>query len=169
MSRLSAEARWELLQGVIREAGRPGQPAPLFTAVEAALGAVAGHRLFTLMVLNHASGEAERIHTSQPEAYPVAGRKPMSDTPWFRQVIEGRRHFLGRTREDVRWAFPDHERIERLGCRSAINVLAIHDGAVLGSANLLHEEGHYTEDDVQDCLPFVQLLVPAFVSFIAGK
>lgn len=169
MSRLSADARWELLRKVVRESARPGQPAPLFAAVESALGAVAGHRLFTLMVLDRASGEAERIHTSHPGDYPVAGRKPMSDTPWFRQVIEGRRHFLGRTREDVRRAFPDHERIERLGCRSAINVLAVHDGAVLGAANLLHEEHHYTEDHVEDCVPFVQLLVPAFASFLAGR
>ena len=169
MSRLSADARWELLQEIVRESARPGQPAPLFAAVESALGAVAGHKLFTLMVLHHDQGEAERIHTNQPEAYPVSGRKPMTDTPWSRQVIQGGRHYLGRTREEVRWAFPDHALIERLGCRSAINVLAVHDGAVLGSANLLHEERHYTEDDIQDCLPFVQLLVPAFRSFTADR
>lgn len=169
MSRLSADARWKRLLEVVRASARPGQPAPLFAAVESALGAVAGHKLFTLMVLHHDRGEAERIHTSHPEDYPVSGRKPMTDTPWSRQVLGERRHFLGRTREDVRRAFPDHELIERLGCRSAINVLAVHDGVVVGSANLLHEEGHYTEDDIQDCLPFVQLLIPAFRSFAGEK
>lgn len=162
MSRLSATERWELLQGVVRAAARPEQPAPLFAAVDAALGKVVGHRLFTLMVLDHANGEAERVYSSNPASYPVSGRKKSVGTPWFEQVIRGRQHYLGRTREDIRWAFADHELIERLGCRSIINVLAIHDNEVVGAANLLHEELHYSEGDIEDALPFVQLLVPAF-------
>ena len=169
MSRLSAAERWELLQGVVREAARPDQPAPLFAAVDAALGHVVGHRLFTLMVLDHARGEAERVYSSNPASYPVAGRKRSVDTPWYAHVIRGRRHYLGRTRQDIRWAFADHELIERLGCRSVINVLAIHGDEVIGAANLLHEEHHYCEDDIEDALPFVQLLVPAFRSLAVAR
>ena len=169
MSRLPATERWKLLEGVVRESARPNQPAPLFAAVDAALGAVAGHRLFTLMVLDHANGEAERVYTSAPAAYPVAGRKRSVDTPWFKQVIAGRRHYLGRTREDIRWAFADHALIERLGCRSVINVLAIYDDEVIGSANLLHEEHHYSDADIEDALPFVQLLVPALKSLATAR
>ena len=66
-----------------------------------------------------------------------------------------------RTREDLCWAFADHDLIERLGCGSVINVLAIYDDEVIGSANLLHEEHHYSDADIEDALPFVQLLVPA--------
>ena len=128
-----------------------------------------GHRLFTLMLHDPEHGEAERIYTSDPVAYPVAGRKRAVGTPWFDQVIRGRRHYLGRTREDIRWAFADHELIERLGCGSVINVLALHDDAVLGSANLLHEERHYRASDIEDCIPFVQLLVPAFQSLARAK
>ena len=164
MSRRSAAERWELLHGVVRASTLASQPAPLFAAVDAALGKLVGHRLFTLMVHDHVNGEAERIYTSDPVAYPVAGRKRAVDTPWFKQVILGRRHYLGRTREDIRWAFADHELIERLGCRSVINVLAIHDGEVIGAANLLHEEHHYSDADIEDALPFVQLLVPALRS-----
>ena len=50
MSRLHAAKRWELFGGVVRESAHPNQPAPLFAAVDAALGKVVGHRLFTLMV-----------------------------------------------------------------------------------------------------------------------
>ena len=63
MSRLSADARWELLQEIVRESARSGQPAPLFAAVESALGAVAGHKLFTLMVLHHDQGEGPNAST----------------------------------------------------------------------------------------------------------
>ena len=169
MSRQSDAARWNLLLDVVEASTRPNQPAPLFSAVDAALGKLVGHRLFTLMVLDHANREAERVYTSNPASYPVAGRKRTFDTPWFQQVIRGRRHYLGRTRDDVRWAFPDHELIERLDCRSVINVLAVHDGEVVGSANLLHEEHHYAEADIRACLPFVQLLVPAFRTLAAAR
>lgn len=169
MSRLPTAERWELLEGVVREAARPNQPAPLFAAVDTALGELVGHKLFTVMVLDHASGESERIYSSDPASYPVGGRKRSVDTPWFKQVILGRRHYLGRTRDDIRWAFADHELIERLGCRSIINVLAIYDDMVVGAANLLHEEHHYSEVDIEDCLPFVQLLVPAFRSLARAR
>lgn len=169
MNRRSDAARWNLLLDVVRASARPQQPEPLFSAVDAALGKLVGHKLFTLMVFDHANGEAERVYTSDPVAYPVAGRKRSVDTPWFKQVIVGRQHYLGRTREDIRWAFADHELIEQLGCRSIINVLAIHDDVVVGAANLLHQEHHYTADDIEDCLPFVQLLVPALRSLAAAS
>jgi len=169
MTRPSPTARWQLLQDVVAAAARAGQPAPLFAAVDTALDTLVGHKLFTIMVLDQQSGEAERFYTNQPDAYPVSGRKQMVDTPWFRQVIGGQQHYLGRTAADIRWAFFDHELIERLGCRSVINVLAIHDGVILGSANLLHEENHYTAQDIDDCLPFVQLLVPALQRLIGAK
>jgi len=151
---------------VVQASTQPGQPGPLFTAVDNALGGLVGHKLFSLTVLDQQSGEAERFYSNQPDAYPVSGRKQMIDTPWFRQVIAGKQHYLGRTVADIRWAFFDHELIEQLGCGSVINVLAIHDDAVLGSANLLHEENHYAANDIADCLPFVQLLVPAFQRLI---
>jgi len=169
MSRLSVDARWQQLQTVVQACAEPGQPAPLFAALDRALATMVGHKLFTLMILDHGTGEAERVYTNEPEAYPVSGRKQMAETPWFRQVIIGRAHYLGPTRDDIRWAFFDHELIERLGCRSAINVLVIHDDQIIGTANLLHQEHHYSADDIDDCLPFAQLLVPAFQALIASK
>ena len=67
------------------------------------------------MVLHHDQGEAERIHTNQPEAYPVSGRKPMTDTPWSRQVIQGGRHYLAGPGRRSAGPFPIHALIERLG------------------------------------------------------
>lgn len=158
MSRADVETRWALLQALIAACARPGQPAPLYRALDDALARVCGHRLFTLMVLDRHSGEAERVYSSRPDVYPVAGRKRLADTPWYRRTIAGRRHYLAATDDDIRWAFGDHELIRGLGCGAAINVLVIHDGRVLGSANLLHEQRYYRERDIADCLPFVQLL-----------
>ncbi len=162
MSRLSVEDRWNLLQGVVEAARCPGQPQTLFVAMDHALGQVAGHKLFTLMLLHRDTGEAERIYSSNPGAYPVSGRKTWTETPWSKQVILAKQHYLGLTDADIRWGFPDHELIKQLGCGSIINLLVIYNDEVLGTANLLHEEHYYQEQDIADCLPFIQLLAAPF-------
>ncbi len=162
MSRLSINARWELLQDAVAAARRPGQPQTLFAAIDYALDQVAGHKLFTLMRLHRDTGEAERIYSSNPSAYPVSGRKQWTETPWSKQVIVAKQHYLGSTDADIRWGFPDHELIKQLGCGSIINLVVIYNDEVLGTANLLHEEYHYREQDIADCLPFIQLLATPF-------
>ena len=149
--------------------GLPGQPLTGFDALEAALGRLIGHKLFTLMLLDTARGEAARVYSNMPEAYPVLGRKPLGAmTDWGRHVIEGRRPFLGRTAEDIRWAFFDHELIASLGCASVVNLLVTFDGALLGTVNMLHEEDYYRESDQDIGAPFAQLLVPLYLQLIAG-
>ncbi len=65
-----------------RPSAHPGQPEATFRALDAALGAVLGHKLFTVLRYHEATRESERIYTNQPAAYPVGGRKPLSDTAW---------------------------------------------------------------------------------------
>lgn len=148
----------------------PGQPKVGFDAVEAALGRLIGHKIFTLMIVDDGAREAERAYSSQPEAYPVLGRKPIRAlSDWGRHVIEGRRPYLGRTAADIRWAFFDHELIASLGCGSVINLLVQHDGRLLGTVNMLHEEHYYREADLEVGAPFAQLLAPSYLSRIAEK
>ena len=104
-----------------------------------ALGAVIGHRLFTVLRYHADSRESERCYTNQPAAYPVGGRKPFNDSAWSRQVFGERRPYIGNTAEDIRTVFFDHALIASLGCDSVLNVPVVHDGRVLGTLNLLHE------------------------------
>jgi len=151
------------LAELIRAGAQAGQPARLFDAAERALGQVIGHKLFTLLQV-HPGGELERVYSNMPDAYPVAGRKKMGPTPWGKHVIENQKPYLGRTAEDIRWAFFDHELIESLGCRSVINVLIQWDGRLLGTINMLHEENFYQDHDLDRARPFAQALVPAFLT-----
>ena len=149
--------------------GLPGQPRTGFDALEAALGRLIGHKLFTLMVLDCDKGEAERVYSNQPDAYPVLGRKPLGAmTEWGRHVIEGREPYIGHTAADIRWAFFDHALIASLGCASVINLLVTFDGALLGTVNMLHEEHYYEEADLEVGAPFAQLLAPLYLRLIAG-
>jgi len=57
-----------------------GQPQALFGALEAALGAVLGHRLSRSMRYHARTGESERIYTTHPREYPVGGKKALNPT-----------------------------------------------------------------------------------------
>lgn len=140
----------------------PGQPDPLFRSLETELGQLIGHKLFTIMVLDYERGVAQRLYTSAPEAYPVQGRKPLRDlTDWGKQVIEAKQAFMGLTREVIRQTFSDHETIEALGCGAIINLPVRYDDRVLGAVNILHEENHFTDADIEVGTPFAQLAATA--------
>ena len=152
------------LHAVAVAAARAGQPAPLFQALDRALGAVLGHKLFTVLRYHAHSEESERRYTNQSQAYPVGGRKALNPTPWAQQVIHERRPYIGRTADDIRAVFFDHELIASLGCASVLNVPVVHDARVLGTLNLLHEEGWYDAGDIDISLTFAALTTPALLS-----
>ena len=153
---------WPAMQEAAAALAAPGQPQALYATLERVLGRLLGVKLFTIMV-RYDSGESERLYSNHPGPYPVGVRKQMKDAPWFREVILAKKHYLGRTAADIRWAFFDHALIASLGCGSVVNLLAIHDDTVVGAINMLHEEGWYDERHIAAGAPFAQLLVPAFV------
>jgi hypothetical protein len=156
------------LAAVAAVATMPGQPEALFAALDAALGAVLGHRLFTLMRYHADSGDSERIYTTHPREYPTGGRKALNPTPWAEQVLRRQRPYLGRTAADVREVFFDHALIAALGCGSVLNVPVVWNGRSLGTINLLHEEGWYEAGDEGIGLLFAALAVPAYLTLERG-
>ena len=144
------------------------QPNATLAALDRALGAAIGHKLFTVLVVNQARREAQRYYSNQPQAYPVGGAKPMTDTEWSRQVIGAGRPWIGKDYRDVTWAFFDHELIRSLGCESAINIPVRWGGRTLGTLNLLHQAHWYGEADAGIGLLFAALAVPAMQRIVAA-
>jgi hypothetical protein len=151
------------LAAVAAAAAAPGQPGAFFTALEAAMGATVGHRLFTILVADAAAGHSQRIHTNMPETYPVGGQKPITPTPWFARVLGEGECYVGRSYEDIRDVFFDHELIRSLGCESVLNVPVRWDGRSLGTLNLLHRAGYYREDMIPLARTFAALAVPGLL------
>lgn len=141
----------------------PGQPQALYAALDRALGQLIGHRLFTLLYVTASGTEVARVYSSQPDAYPVGGRKPMGPTPWGEHVMRGLKPYVGRTAADIRWAFFDHALIASLGLESVLNVPVIYDGRCLGTMNLLHVAGHYRDEHAALAEPLATLLATPFL------
>jgi GAF domain-containing protein len=107
-----------------------------------------GWKLFTAMRYLP-SGEVERVHTSNPDAYPLAGRKPRRDTPWSRQVLVRGEPYYANDAAGIRFAFEDAEKILGLGLGAVMNVPVKEGERVLGTLNFLREAGAYRPEDLQ--------------------
>lgn len=136
-----------IVSRVAQALASPGQPEAGFAALDRAFAEILGHKLFTILLFHADTGDSERFYSNQPEAYPVGGRKPLNPTFWTRQVLEGQKPYLGRSYDDIRAVFFDHELIRSLGCESVLNLPVVLDGRTLGTINLLHEAGWYQEAD----------------------
>lgn len=139
----------------------------LYKAVETALGEIVGHKLLTLLMVLPGAKEVQRFWSTNEEAYPLAGKKPMGATDWGDLVIHRRQPFLGCDMAAVRWAFFDHELIASLGLGSAMSVPIIAQNEMLGVIALLDAEHHYDEDKLKAALRFAPCLVDAFRQEIA--
>jgi hypothetical protein len=145
-----------------------GQPQALFAALDRAMGATLGHRLFTVLRYHPEAQESERLYTSRGAAYPVGGRKTIRPTPATARLFGERRPYIGRTAADIRASFADADLILSLGCESVLNLPVVFDGRILGTVNLLHQAGWYDEDDVPLGLTFAALAVPGYLSGTAA-
>ena len=139
------------------------QPQATFQAVDQALAQSPGHILFTILVHHPGLRESERFYTNMPDAYPVGGRKPVTDSAWMKRVIFAGEPYIGRTREDIADVFYDHELIWSLGCESVLNLPVRWAGQTLGTLNLLHRAGYYTEAHVDAERLAAQLALPALL------
>jgi hypothetical protein len=119
-----------------------------FDALCALTKATVGAKLFTVMTSDLEAMEARRAYTDDAENYPTSGTKPIEMNRWFETVLVRRETFVSNTLDDIATVFPDAELIGRLGCGSVVNLPIIVGGQVLATMNILHEEGYYTPERV---------------------
>ena len=139
------------------------QPSATFRALDAALAQTPGHILFTVLVHHPSLRQSERVYTNMPDAYPVGGRKPVTDSPWMKQVIFGGQPWICYTKQDVKEVFYDYELIWSLGCESMLNVPVRWRGQTMGTLNLSHHAGFYGESHIAPALRLAHLALPALL------
>lgn len=133
------------------------------------MGEAIGHRLFTIMRHDAAGGRNRRVHSSDAASYPVSGYKPVNwEHPWAQRLLVEGLPWIGRNAADIAWAYPDHEKIAALGLESAMNLPVRWAGRTLGTVNLLHGAGHFTEADAGIGLVFATLAAPALLMMDAA-
>jgi hypothetical protein len=139
------------------------QPDQLFAALSRALQSALGHILFTVLVHDVEGGALRRLFSTRPDVNPVGGTKPVTGSDWMRQVLQRGEPYIGRSREDLRVVFSDHERLWSIGCESVLNMPIVWSGRVVGSLNLLDRANSYVDADVPIARLFAQLSAPALL------
>lgn len=145
VSLTGAQQRRLAAAGVEAETGRPQA---LWAAVAAVAAEALGCALFTAMRFDAAAGEVERLYSTDPEAYPVGGRKTKRDTMWATQVLAEGQVFVGAGDAAINAAFDDHEKIRSLGLHSIINVPIVPIDICIGTVNFLMHRATVTDTDV---------------------
>jgi GAF domain-containing protein len=120
-----------------------------FKALQTLTEATVGTKLFTFMTVDMTAELARRAYTSDPTNYPGSGTKPIRYDSWFDIVHKQRRYFVANTIADIAKVFPDYELIDSLGCQSVVNMPVVIGGELIGTVNMLHEDGYYTPERVQ--------------------
>jgi hypothetical protein len=75
-----------MIETILAAHADPDQPSATFRAIDAALARDPGHILFTVLAHHPELKQSERCYTNKPEAYPIGGRKPVTDSLWMQRV-----------------------------------------------------------------------------------
>jgi hypothetical protein len=119
---------------------------PVFARLNELVVSLVGCGLLTASVFDVAAGVSRRIHSGNPEVYPVGGFKPIEANRWTRTVLENRQTFSSTTIEEIAEVFFDWQLIQSLGFESNANLPVVVGGEVIGTLNLLEKAGFYTPE-----------------------
>ena len=148
--------RMDALGGLAHAAAEAPDSA-LWHALDIVAGAI-GYDLLTVMRFHEEVWEVERLHSTNPEAYPPGGRKAKRETAWGTQVLGAGDPYRGSGEAAIRWAFGDADTILGLGLIHVLNVPVRLEARTVGTVNLLRRAPDYTEEDVDDLLLIAALI-----------
>ena len=147
---------------------QPDQPAATFRALDAAMKAVIGHKVLTVLLYHSDLQETERFYSSDLDSYPIAGRKDLRPTAWTKRLFTDQQCYIGYTAADIREFFLDHALIHSLGCDAILNVPVVYNSETLGTVNLLHEEGWYDKGDTELAMTIANIAAPSYLQIRGG-
>ena len=135
-----------------------------FAAVSDLLQRRIGHKLLTVSRVLPDEASVERIFTTQPEAYPVHGKKPRDHTEWT-ALMERGECFVASRPEDFGPHFSDLPAIVRNGLGAVINIPVLDGSRMLGTLNLLDAAGAYTGPGLDACIEARALAAEGFALY----
>ena len=136
----------------------------IYRAVERIAAETVGFVFLTTLKYNEAEACVERLHSSNEQAYPVGGRKPLSKIASSHRAMDDGAVFLAGTRQAVKEAFFDHELIFALGSTAILNAPIRFGGRRLGTLNFCGEEGKYGAGEVRNAQILAGLLIPCLMA-----
>lgn len=151
------------------ELAETGSTDQIFAGLEAWVQQDVGAVIYSCSTFDLASGKSRRIQTNLPDIYPVSGLKDIVPNTWTAQVLGARKAFVANTLDEIALVFPDHPIIKSLGCGAVVNMPIFLAGRFMGTVNVLHEAGYYTESRVAALRALRPAAMLAFAAFAAEQ
>jgi GAF domain-containing protein len=129
-------------------AGAAQSPAALFAAIREVAARRVNAGLVTAMRYLEAEQTVERIYSSNPQAYPVGGRKLKRDSAWSRHVLVEHRVLVSAGDAMLKEHYVDHAAITGLGCHSCVNVPLVSEGRCIGTMNVCRPQAEWSDDEL---------------------
>lgn len=146
--------------GAVEAAARDGSPADVvFVRLREALTKVVGFKVLTVLKLDPATLRSVRLYSSEP-SYPIGGTKQHVRSAWSDAVLDRRTVYVAHDLAALRATFPDSAAIEATGCASIVATPIIHEGVVVGTMNLWHQDRYYDEAKGLRTVPFARAIAP---------
>lgn len=133
---------------------RASTPDEALRHIEAARLAVLGHGLLTVNIdatrPDDPPGEIQlqRLWSSDPKAYAVAGRKRKTPTAWTRQLLHRAEVFVGEGDAALAAVFDEHALIATLGLHAVVNVPLVERGRCVATFNVLGARAHWLPHEI---------------------
>ncbi len=108
--------------------------------------------------------DLQRIWSSRPAEYPVAGRKRKTLTPWTRQLLLSGEIFLGEGQAALEQVFDDNRLILSMGLQSVMNVPLVRSGTCFATFNVLGTRAQWSALEKQQ----IELLAALALPWVAG-
>ena len=135
----------------------------VYAAIQTLTKDTCGWRLCTILRYDEREQAVVRLHSSDPAAYAVGGKKPLDKIRDTQAAMASGEVFLAPTKDAVRKAYFDHDLIFSLGITAIMNAPIRHAGRRLGTLNLCGEEGMYGPAEIARAKILAGLLVPALL------
>lgn len=106
--------------------------------------------------------ELQRIWSSRPDAYPVAGRKRKTLTPWTQQLLRRAEVFVGEGADALDAVFDDHRLISSMGLHAVVNVPLVQPGGrCFATFNVLGTRPRWTAVEILQIEMLAAMALPA--------
>lgn len=129
-------------------AGAAESPLALFEAIHQVAQRRVDAGLVTAMRHDEPAATVERLYSSNPQAYPVGGRKLKQDSDWSQHVLVERRVLVSAGDDAIKKHYVDHPTIFGLGLHSCVNVPLVSEGRCIGTLNVLNARSVWSDDEV---------------------
>ncbi len=158
----------DALSALLRDLPRSSNIEAALQILERVRQSMLGDGLLTVTVILNNSREfgendqidLQRLWSSRPTAYPVAGRKRKSLTPWTRQLVQCGEVFVGEGNASLADVFDDHPQIAALGLHAVINMPLLAEGRCEAIFNVLGSRPHWQPYEVMLVRQLASLATP---------